>query len=159
MAVIRLPIVSEAAAARWFAWAGGMGPTMLAEGDHSTEAFRQVARDTYDSLPADVRHRTALVVQIYPMAAAYDVEAGRAGISRAYSFHRGYYYFGAPPQSMTDMMYVGVDDPDPKLAQGFRGVQRIELLHAAGEDEAHVYRYYGRIAPWQQLWDDWRTYK
>lgn len=93
------------------------------------------------------------------MAAAYDVEAGRAGISRAYSFHRGYYYFGAPPQSMTDMMYVGVDDPDPKLAQGFRGVQRIELLHAAGEDEAHVYRYYGRIAPWQQLWDDWRTYK
>lgn len=66
---------------------------------------------------------------------------------------------GRRRESMTDMMYVGVDDPDPKLAQGFRGVQRIELLHAAGEGEAHVYRYYGRIAPWQQLWDDWRTYK
>lgn len=159
MAIVRLPIVSEAAAARWFTWAGDMGPTMLAEGDHSTEGFRQVARDTYDSLPLDVRRSTALVVQIYPMAAAYDVEAGRAGISRAYSFHRGYYYFGAPPESMTDMMYVGVDDPDAKLAQGFRGVQRIELMHTPGEDEAHVYRYYGRIAPWQQLWDDWRTYK
>lgn len=159
MAVVRLPIVSESAAARWFSWAGDMGPTTLAEGDHSTEGLRQIARDTYDSMPPDVRTRTALVVQIYPMAAAYDVEAGREGISRAYSFHRGYYYFGAPPESMTDMMYIGVDDPDPKLAQGFRGVQRIELLHAPGEDEAHVYRYYGRIAPWQRLWDDWRTYK
>lgn len=159
MAVVRLPIVSESAAARWFSWAGDMGPTMLAEGDHSTEGLRQIARDTYDSMPPDVRTRTALVVQIYPMAAAYDVEAGREGASRAYSFHRGYYYFGAPPESMTDMMYIGVDDPDPKLAQGFRGVQRIELLHAPGEDEAHVYRYYGRIAPWQRLWDDWRTYK
>lgn len=139
--------------------AGAVGPTMLADGDHSTEGLRQVARDTYDSMPPEIRNRTALVVQIYPMAAAYDVEAGRAGISRAYSFHRGYYYFGAPPESMTDMMYVGVDDPDAKLAQGFRGVQRIELLHTPGEDEAHVYRYYGRIAPWQQLWDDWRTYQ
>ncbi|TDZ41905.1 ArnT family glycosyltransferase [Mycobacteroides franklinii] len=159
MAIVRLPIVSESAAARWFSWAGGMGPTMLAEGDHSTEGLRQIARDTYDSMPPEVRTRTALVVQIYPMAAAYDVEAGRGGISRAYSFHRGYYYFGAPPESMTDMMYIGVDDPDPRLAQGFRGVQRIELLHVPGEDEAHVYRYYGRIAPWQRLWDDWRTYK
>ncbi|ALR11027.1 glycosyl transferase family 39 [Mycobacteroides saopaulense] len=159
MAIVRLPIVSEATAARWFSWAGEMGPTMLAEGDHSTEGLRQIARDTYDSIPPEIRGRTALVVQIYPMAAAYDVEAGRDGILRAYSFHRGYYYFGAPPESMTDMLYIGVDDPDPELAQGFRGVQRIELLHAPGEDEAHVYRYYGRIAPWQQLWDDWRTYK
>ncbi|MBB4854886.1 hypothetical protein HNP40_002278 [Mycobacteroides chelonae] len=84
------------------------------------------------------RGRTARVVQIYPMAAAYDVEAGREGIVRAYSFHRGYYYFGAPAESMTDMLYLGVDDPDPELARGFRGVQRIELLHALGEDEAHV---------------------
>lgn len=159
MAIVRLPIVSETAAARWFSWAGEMGPTMLAGGDHSTEGLRQVARDTYESMPPEVRDRTALVLQIYPMAAAYDVEAGREGISRAYSFHRGYYYFGAPPESMTDMMYIGVDAPDPALAQGFRGVQRIELLHASGEDETQVYRYYGRIAPWQQLWDQWRTYK
>ncbi|MGH3723883.1 MAG: ArnT family glycosyltransferase [Mycobacterium sp.] len=159
MAIIRLPIVSEPAAARWFSWAGAMGPTMLAEGDHSTEGLRKEARDTYDSMPSDIRGSTALVLQIYPMAAAYDLEAGREGASRAYSFHRGYYYFGAPPESMTDMMYIGVDDPDPKLAEGFRGVQRIELLHAPDEDEAHVYRYYGRIAPWQQLWDNWRTYK
>ncbi|SKW99281.1 Uncharacterised protein [Mycobacteroides abscessus subsp. massiliense] len=110
-------------------------------------------------MPPEVRDRTALVLQIYPMAAAYDVEAGREGVSRAYSFHRGYYYFGAPPESMTDMMYIGVDAPDSALAQGFRGVQRIELLHASGEDETQVYRYYGRIAPWQQLWDQWRTYK
>ncbi|MUM16675.1 glycosyltransferase family 39 protein [Mycobacterium sp. CBMA271] len=158
MAIVRLPIVSESAAARWFSWAGAMGPTMLAGGDHSTEGLRRVARDTYESMPSDVRDRTALVAQIYPMAAAYDVEAGRAGTSRAFSFHRGYYYFGAPPESMTDMMYIGVDDPDPTLAQGFRGVQRIELLHAPDEDEAHVYRYYGRIAPWQQLWDQWRTF-
>lgn len=159
-AVMRLPIVSPDTVARWPGWVTSLGsPAMLAEGDRSTDDLRRVARRTYDVLPPEIRERTALVVQIYPMAAAYDLDAGRTGTVRAYSFHRGYYFFGAPPERMTDMMYIGVDDPDPKLANAFRQSNRLEMVHTADEEESHVYRYFGRTMPWHLLWDEWRTYK
>ncbi|GAB3543809.1 hypothetical protein J2S53_000592 [Actinopolyspora lacussalsi] len=76
--------------------------------------WRALARTTaraYRELPAELREDTVVVAESYPAAAALDVHGRELGIPRIYSPHRGYWFFGAPPDSARAMLYVGSEHP------------------------------------------------
>ncbi len=117
------------------------------------ELARTVA-DAYTSLPPRVRSRTAVVGESYVVAGALDVLGRPLGIPRAYSPGRGYWYFGAPPDSATAALYVGSTD---ELAPHF-GEQRelgtvrndLGLSNLSGGISVTLYTHPEQ--PWSQLW-------
>jgi hypothetical protein len=69
------------------------------------------AARAWAALPPDVRERTAIAGQIYPVAAAVDVYGTPEGTPLAYSPHHGHGYFAPPPESADIALWVGVDAP------------------------------------------------
>ncbi|PFG96436.1 dolichyl-phosphate-mannose-protein mannosyltransferase [Saccharopolyspora erythraea NRRL 2338] len=122
------------------------------------ELARTVA-DTYHSLPAEVRRRTAVVGESYYTTGALDVHGRELGLPRAYSPHRGYWFFGAPPDQATAMLYVGNAQP---LAPYFGTGRELATVHsdlgllnlAQGDT---VTFYEGPKVPWSVLWPKIRT--
>lgn len=122
------------------------------------ELARTVAR-AYHSLPPEMRRRTAIVGESYSVAGAIDVFGRELGLPRAYSPHRGYWFFGAPPDSATVMLYVGSTEP---LAPYF-GEQRqldtvqtqLGLVNIAQGIAVTVHT--DPVEPWSRLWPEIRT--
>jgi hypothetical protein len=61
------------------------------------------------SLPDDRREHTMLVATSHREAAALDVCGPALGLPGSFGPHRGYPYFGGPPESAEDMIYAGAD--------------------------------------------------
>ncbi|GAA4800267.1 glycosyltransferase family 39 protein [Actinomycetospora chlora] len=61
----------------------------------------------YRSLPPDVRAHTTVVAFSYWYAAALDRYGPAAGLPPVYSGHRGFAFFGPPPDSATTALLVG----------------------------------------------------
>lgn len=101
----------------------------------------------YNGLPADQRARTAIVAESYPFAAAVDLHRDKTGLPRAYSAHRAYYYFGAPPESATAILYLGT--PTPELTAAFTSSQPVI------PDLATL--LVDRTVPWDTLWPQLRA--
>ncbi|ODT99635.1 MAG: hypothetical protein ABS81_25375 [Pseudonocardia sp. SCN 72-86] len=115
----------------------------LAEGAEAT--FRPAAAEidrVWDGLPADQRARTAVVAQIYPLAATMD---GYGTTPPAHSSHRGYGYFPPPPDSADAAFWVGVDPLPAAFRAGFATCTPQPV------DGLRVELCTGRTAPWTQL--------
>lgn len=115
--------------------------------------------EAYFSLPPDVRARTVIVGESYVVAGALDVLGRPLGLPRTYSPHRGYWYFGAPPDTATAMLYVGSTDP---LGPYFGRQRQLDTVRTH-LDLVNVARgiavtlYTEPQQPWSQLWPAIRT--
>ncbi|MFG1790297.1 glycosyltransferase family 39 protein [Nocardia sp. NPDC049149] len=101
----------------------------------------------YNGLPAEQRSQTAILAESYPFAAAVDVNRGATGLPRAYSPHRAYYYFGAPPETATAVLFLGT--PPPQLTAAFTDSEPVI------PDLATLLT--GRTVPWTVLWPQLRA--
>ncbi|MBB5069207.1 glycosyltransferase family 39 protein [Saccharopolyspora gloriosae] len=122
------------------------------------ELAETVAR-AYRSLPPQDRARTAIVGESYHLAAALDVLGPEFGLPAVRSPHRGYWFFGAPPESATVLLYVGAAEPlEPYFATSRRlATVRTELDLVNLAQGVSVIRYDGPALPWSRLWPRIRT--
>ena len=86
-----------------------------------------------------------------------DVYGRPAGLPRVYSPHRGYWFFGSPPESAVNVLHVG--EPGP-LAECFRSAEQLgtvesELVNIPQGVPVTLYR--DREQSWQVLWPRLRT--
>ena len=110
----------------------------------------------YRALPDDVRARTAIVGNTYWSASAMAHYGPEHGLPAPYSPNRGYWYFGAPPESATNVLYIGSLHVD-QIRQRFRAVTRVgtvdnKLGIRNGYQGAPIYLATDRNAPWSTLW-------
>jgi hypothetical protein len=115
-----------------------------------------VAR-AYRALPPDQQRRTVIIAENYYLAGALDVFGRRAGLPRAYSPHRGYWFFGAPPENADTVLYVGNEQP---LADHFAqsrqlGTVETGLVNMVQGNEVVLYQ--NPKQPWSALWPRIRT--
>lgn len=117
------------------------------DGDSLIDELTTVMASTWQALPPAERAHTAVLTDSYAFAAAVDLLGPAKGLPRAYSGHRGYYYFGQPLESATDVLFFGT--PSAAIAHDFRA-------HTAlASDFATLYQ--GRLAPWPMLWPGLRS--
>ncbi|MDF0528628.1 glycosyltransferase family 39 protein [Tsukamurella sp. 8F] len=120
--------------------------TLLMDADRMTRSFADEATTAYRSLSPAERSSIAIVAESYPFAAAVDVYGPAAGLPRAYSGHRGYYYFGRPSDSVASVLWLG--EPSTVLDRAFASRRRVA-------DDAWLYT--GRRLAWPALWEQLRA--
>ncbi|MBB5916516.1 uncharacterized membrane protein (UPF0136 family) [Nocardia transvalensis] len=117
--------------------------------------------DAYRQVPAAQRADLAIVTENYWQAAAID-RFGSAALPGAYSPNRGYGFFGAPPDTATTVLYVGVGGPREALRTDFAEatvVARVdERLGFPGVDRGvGVWRCRFPSRPWSVVWPQARA--
>src|SRR5262249_62128265 len=75
----------------------------------------------YNSLPPDVRPKTAIFVQNYGQAGAIDLFGPKYGLPEAISGHQSYFFWG--PRDYTGASMIFMDDSQERLEQLFVSVQ------------------------------------
>lgn len=114
----------------------------------------------YRALPAEQRHRTVILTGSYWEAAALARFGPPRGLPEAYSAHRGYWYFGSPPEGARDVLYLG--DP-AALAPYFTGLRKVGQIDTAPLgvrtffDGAPIWLATDRQPSWATLWTQLRT--
>ncbi|QUH00432.1 glycosyltransferase family 39 protein [Saccharopolyspora erythraea] len=143
---------------RWVAWpafalsaAGACAIAMVSA--FSAQAWAQfglagdLTKETaaaYQSLPAEMRSRTAILGKTYIQAAILDVSGTHAGLPNTYSLHRGYGYFDPPGEETEHVLYVGSD-----LGGLPRYFARVEQV---GSGEQPVWLLTGKQERWEVIW-------
>lgn len=133
-------------------WVSDVTPE--ARSEHGWSQFTETVADAYSALPADIRDTTAIVTDHYWQASALNWFGPAHRLPTAYSPHRGFWYFGRPPDTDRTVMFVG---PEPTWLG-----TRCTLLTAtpglggrgfAGLDQdVPVWLCDGPRQPWEQLW-------
>lgn len=109
----------------------------------------------YRRLPAAEQNSTAIVALNYGEAGAVDRFGGAMGLPRAYGVHNGYWYWGPPPATETQVVAVGFSSevidrlcPVPVLAGRLHNPWEVK----DDEQGAPVW-YCSRIrGTWKELW-------
>ncbi|MEV4644894.1 glycosyltransferase family 39 protein [Saccharopolyspora sp. NPDC049357] len=101
-----------------------------------------------------VRGGTPVVTGHYWQASALDRYGRERGLPPARSPHRGYWFFGPPPDADA-VLFVG-DDPGP-LRANFRSTRELTtwrggLGYPGINTQVPIWFCEGRIAPWDQIW-------
>ncbi|RJQ76752.1 glycosyl transferase, family 39 [Pseudonocardiaceae bacterium YIM PH 21723] len=111
----------------------------------------------YNGLPPEVRQDTAIIGGSYWMASALDVYGEAHGLPRPYSPSRGYWYFGVPPESAKNVLYIG--DVKPGLRSAFTtATDRGELgVNPSVFEHDHIWLYQNRTESWSELWPQLKT--
>jgi hypothetical protein len=107
----------------------------------------------FNSLPADVRPRTAIFAQNYGQAGAIDLFGPRLGLPQAISGHQSYFLWGARRYTGESMIVIG--DRRSKLESLFTSVEwRAHVGHPYSMPSEHVDIYYcrGLKQPLSVLW-------
>jgi len=113
------------------------------------ESARSVAR-AYGTLPG--RGHTAVVTESYWQASALDYFGRDLGLPEPASPNRGYATLVTPPESATDVLYVG---ENPRLLTGFANVRpagKIETGVPGASEGTPMWLATGRTEPWSTLW-------
>lgn len=115
--------------------------------------------DTYRALPPGSRQNTVVVTEWFWDAAAIDRFGPARGIPHAYSAHRGYWYFGAPPDSANTVLFVGSNPA--YLHQFFTEVHQVANITSGPAMNLFSYRTpvwlcSGQHVPWSRLWPQLR---
>ncbi|RZQ60168.1 ArnT family glycosyltransferase [Amycolatopsis suaedae] len=113
----------------------------------------------YHALPPETREHTALMSQGYWAASALDFYGPERGLPRAYSPHRGYWYFGRPGDGVDSVVYVGEDVE--RLREHFTSVRRVGTvdnglnINNALQGKPILFAE-GLREPWSQTWPELR---
>ncbi|GAA1876898.1 glycosyltransferase family 39 protein [Pseudonocardia ailaonensis] len=110
-------------------------PALAESGEATMTPAAQLVTRAWGALPD--RDRTAVVAQIYPIAAAVE----QAGVP-AYSGHRGYAYFTPPPSRADRALWIGVDPLPATFRTGFA------TCTPQPAEGLHLELCQGRTAPW-----------
>lgn len=113
------------------------------KGELEVRQLGEMIAGAYAALPPEQRAHTAVYAEIYPFAAA----AEYYGSFYVYSGHRGYWYFGPPPESADTVLFAGFD-PGP-LRPYFTGTTPLV--------DGVMWLYTGKTKPWQEIWPALRT--
>lgn len=127
--------------------------SMVIDGDTMLTNLGDTVIDAYRSLPPGDRDGLAIVAESYPFAAAVDFFGRDAGLPRAYSGHRAYYYFGMPADDTRSVLWIG--EPTPVLDGAF--AHRRAVPTARDTDGPIAYLYTGRTQSWPALWERLRA--
>ncbi len=131
-----------------------LGPLPQIFGDQFgwEEMAATVAR-VYNSLPPDVRARTAIFAQTYGQAGAVDLFGPKYGLPPAISAHQSYFLWG--PRDYTGESMVVMDDRKERLQELFASVQyagHVEHPYSMPYNHFDVYYCQGMHPPLAALW-------
>ncbi|MGW5385362.1 ArnT family glycosyltransferase [Nocardia sp. NPDC003963] len=141
--------------------AGQMYARMRVYGTSGWPNLVAVVTRAYRDLPPAVRDRTVVVADSYWQAAALEYFAA-ADLPPVYSPNRGYAYFGTPPESARNVLYIG----PPQRTTGLRGHFRAVVPVAAADDPLGfpgidrfvvVARCDDPVRPWPETWSRLRS--
>ncbi len=146
---------------KWVAWpayvlsAGVALAALLAValiGGITGKATAEPVARAYHALPAEQRERTAIVAEIYPAAATFDHYGEELGIPRVRSPHRGYWFFGAPSESVDTVLYAEAGEVD-RVRPYF---DKSRQLGDSGSD-FDLWLLEGPRESWSELWPKMQT--
>ncbi len=127
-------------------------PQLFADQFGWPEMAASVAR-VYNSLPQDVRDRTAIFAQNYGQAGAIDLFGLQYGLPAAVSGHQSYFLWG--PRDYTGESMIVMDDQQERLQKLFANVQKVaSVYHPYSMPYEHFDLYYctGIKEPLAELW-------
>ncbi len=127
-------------------------PQIFADQFGWDEMAATVAR-VYNSLPPDVRARTAVFAQTYGQAGAIDLFGPKYGLPSAISGHQNYFLWG--PRGYTGDSMIVMDDRKEDLEKLFNSVQKAGYVdHPYSMPYQHFDVFYcrGLREPLAQLW-------
>lgn len=127
-------------------------PQLFADQFGWPEMATEVAR-VYNSLPADVRPRTAIFAQSYGQAGAIDLFGARYGMPQALSGHQSHFLWG--PQGYTGESMIVMGDRRIVLEQLFTSVEwKGRVTHPYSMPYNHIDIYYcrGLKVPLAEFW-------
>jgi dolichyl-phosphate-mannose-protein mannosyltransferase len=113
----------------------------------------------YRALPPAFRHHTVVVTEWYWDAAAIDRFGPARGLPHSHSAHRGYWYFGAPPDDAGSVLFIGSDHA--YLGRYFTEVRQVATVTTGPmmnlfSRPTPVWLCSDQRAPWSQLWPQLR---
>lgn len=113
----------------------------------------------YQELPPASRRNTVVMTEWYWDAAAIDRFGPARGVPRAYSAHRGYWYFGAPPDNANTVLFIGSNPTS--LHRYFTEVNQLTTVSSGLSmillsRPTPVWLCSGQRAPWSRLWPQLR---
>jgi hypothetical protein len=111
-----------------------------------------VAR-VYNSLPADVRPKTAIFGQNYGQAGAIDFFGAKYGLPKAISGHQSYFLWG--PRDYTGESVIVMDDRQETLESEFDYVEkvaRVEHPYSMPYEHFDVFYCRGLKHPLREVW-------
>ncbi|HZS21695.1 MAG TPA: glycosyltransferase family 39 protein [Pseudonocardiaceae bacterium] len=119
----------------------------------------ETVADVYHSPSLASRHNMVVMTEWFWDAAAIDRFGPAQGIPHVYSAHRGYWYFGAPPDSADTVLFVGSDPA--YLHQFFTEVHQVATITSGPAMNLFSYRTpvwlcSGQHEPWSRLWPQLR---
>jgi hypothetical protein len=129
-------------------------PGSPAESDSRQQADRVAA--AYRSLPPDTRGEVAVLTEAYTQAGYLERFGPQRGLpTTVYSPNRGFWYFGAPPETSESAVYVSGNEP-ARLENLRRHFSRARQLMAGEENSGvgSVWLLEGRRAPWSEIWSE-----
>jgi hypothetical protein len=129
-------------------------PGSAAESDSRLQADRVAA--AYRSLPPDTRGEVAVLTEAYTQAGYLERFGADRGLPRTvYSPNRGFWYFGAPPETSEAALYVSGNEPR-RLENLSRHFTQATQMVAGDEDSGvgSVWLLEGRRAPWTTIWPE-----
>ncbi len=107
----------------------------------------------YNSLPPQVRARTAIFCQNYGQAGAIDLFGPRYGLPQAISGHQSYFLWG--PRGYTGESMIVLGDSQKNLERRFASVRKMAHLshpYAMPYEQVDIYYCQGLKEPLSQLW-------
>jgi hypothetical protein len=131
-----------------------LGPLPQIFADHYgwEEMAAEVAR-VYDSLPADVRARTAIFAQNYGEAGAVDYFGAKYGLPEAISGHQSYFLWG--PRDYTGESVIVLNGNPRELERQFTSVEdvgRVEDPYSMPYEHFDIYYCRGLHGSLKELW-------
>jgi 4-amino-4-deoxy-L-arabinose transferase-like glycosyltransferase len=140
--------------------AASYGQTLTVAGSVGWSEFSQDVADTYHSLPAEHRADTAIVATTYWQASAIDFYGPRQGLPAAYSPNRGFWFFGQPPASATDMLFIGASSLGlNKYCTSLRPVSAVNIENGADGQQhgVSIWDCTGLRTTWTQIWQTYHV--
>jgi hypothetical protein len=107
----------------------------------------------YNSLPPDVRGKTAIFVQDYAQAGAIDLFGPKYGLPWAISGHQNYFFWGPGDYTGESMIVMG--DSQERLEQLFASVQKVASVYhpySMPYEHSDVFYCRGLKQPLKELW-------
>lgn len=116
----------------------------------------------YNTLTPEEKTHAVIITQGYWQAGAVEEFGGKYNLPATYSPSRGFGFFGAPPDSATTAIFVGLDTAELDLRARFDEVERIvrvdDPMGIPGIDRmVAVWKVRGPKQPWSVLWDSMTT--
>jgi hypothetical protein len=129
-------------------------PQLFADQFGWEEMVATVAR-VYNSLPPDVRAKTAIFGQNYGQAGAIDLFGPKYGLPPAISGHQNYFLWG--PRDYTGESVIVMDGGQHEMEQQFASVEKVaSVYHPYSMPYEHFDIYYcrGLKQPLKEIWPE-----